>query len=120
MAVYTSYFGLVRKLPKGMIKMAVCYKPIRGIGIWNSVVPDADYVYGYKRGEINEQQYEELYYNYLLARKEQIAGNIPYLKGGTDVVLLCYEKPGDFCHRHILARFLREQFELEVKEYEVV
>ena len=23
-------------------------------------------------------------------------------------VLLCYEKPGDFCHRHILASWLRE------------
>lgn len=54
----------------------------------------------------------------LLARKEQIAQNIPYLKNGEkDVVLLCYEKTGDWCHRHILARFLNEQFDLGVTEY---
>ena len=33
-----------------------------------------------------------------------------------DVVFLCYEKKGDFCHRHCLAKFLEDFYGLEVKE----
>lgn len=119
MSVYTSYFGMARRFPKEkFIKTAVCYKSLRGIGVWNSVVPDADLVFGMKRGEITKEYYEEQYYKMLLDRKEQIASNIPYLKNGErDVVLLCYEKPEDWCHRHILARYLKEQFDLDVQEY---
>lgn len=29
-----------------------------------------------------------------------------------DIVLCCYEKPGDFCHRHILAEWLGDVEEL--------
>ncbi len=119
MAVYTSYFGMARRFPKEkFIKTAVCYSVPRGIGIWNSVVPDPDLVFGMKRGEITKEYYEQKYYEMLLSRKEQIENNIPYLKNGEkDVVLLCYEKPDDWCHRHILARFLNEHFDLDVHEY---
>lgn len=34
-----------------------------------------------------------------------------------DVFLLCYEKPKEFCHRHILAKFLNENFDLDIQEY---
>ena len=120
MTVYTSYFGMSRRFPKEkFIKTAVCYSVPRGIGIWNSVGPSAELVFGMKRGEITKEYYEECYYQMLLDRKDQIAQNIPYLKNGErDVVLLCYEKPTDWCHRHILARFLKEQFDLEVVEYD--
>jgi len=33
-------------------------------------------------------------------------------KIGDNVVLCCYEKPGDFCHRHILIKWLGEGQEL--------
>lgn len=36
-----------------------------------------------------------------------------------DVVLLCYEKPGDFCHRHIVADWLEENLGFVVEEYDV-
>lgn len=119
MTVYTSYFGKARKFPKDkFIKTAVCYSAPRGIGIWNSVVPDADLVFGKKRGEISAEEYEDRYIQMLVDRKDQIAQNIPYLQNGErDVVLMCYEKPEDWCHRHILAAFLNTYFYLNVKEY---
>lgn len=27
---------------------------------------------------------------------------------GEDAVLLCYEKPGDFCHRHLVSKWLND------------
>jgi len=37
--------------------------------------------------------------------------------GTKDVALLCYEKPGDFCHRHIFAEWMKEQTGYEIKEF---
>ncbi len=31
-------------------------------------------------------------------------------------VLLCYEKPSDFCHRHIVAREIEKKYNIEVPE----
>ena len=28
------------------------------------------------------------------------------LGGDRDIILCCYEKPGEFCHRHVLANWL--------------
>jgi hypothetical protein len=35
---------------------------------------------------------------------------------GEDAVLLCYEKPGQFCHRRLVAKWLEEKLGIEVKE----
>ena len=34
-----------------------------------------------------------------------------------DIVLLCYERPTDFCHRHLVSTWFREHG-IECKEYE--
>jgi uncharacterized protein (DUF488 family) len=36
---------------------------------------------------------------------------------GKDIIFLCYEKSGDFCHRHILADWLEENMGVRVEEY---
>ena len=38
-------------------------------------------------------------------------------KSFQDVVLLCYEPPEEFCHRHILAKYLNENYNLDIQEY---
>ena len=43
---------------------------------------------------------------------------LKYVSKGKDVALMCYEKPGDFCHRHLLADFLNEKLGLDIKEFE--
>jgi uncharacterized protein (DUF488 family) len=35
---------------------------------------------------------------------------------GEDAVLLCWEKPGEFCHRHLVAQWLKEKLGIEIKE----
>jgi hypothetical protein len=47
-------------------------------------------------------------YNLILSRlnKEQIISQIRSLSDGKDCILLCYEKPSDFCHRHLVAEWL--------------
>lgn len=40
-------------------------------------------------------------------------------KIGDNVVLCCYEKPGDFCHRHILIKWLGEGQELSWLKFKI-
>ena len=35
---------------------------------------------------------------------------------GENSVLLCWEKPSDFCHRHLVADWFKEKLGIEVKE----
>ena len=34
------------------------------------------------------------------------------------IALVCYEKPSDFCHRHLVAKWINENTNIEVREYE--
>jgi len=36
---------------------------------------------------------------------------------GSDAVLLCWEAPGKFCHRRLVAAWLEEALGIEVPEY---
>ena len=35
-----------------------------------------------------------------------------------DIALLCFEKPSDFCHRHLVASWLNETMHLNIKEFQ--
>ena len=66
-----------------------------------------------------QEQYIERYNRLVLGtlRVENVVRDIERLSGGRDAALLCYEKPGDFCHRHLLAKWITEESGVEVKEW---
>jgi hypothetical protein len=37
---------------------------------------------------------------------------------GNDAILLCWEKPGQFCHRTLVGEWLSRELRIEVKERE--
>lgn len=47
-------------------------------------------------------------YNSILSKlsREGILKEIERLSDGKDCILLCYEKPSDFCHRRLVAKWL--------------
>ena len=58
-------------------------------------------------------------YDEILSRlnPKHVVDAIVTMSRGRDVALCCYEKPGDFCHRHLLAEWLNKNG-FEVKEWE--
>jgi uncharacterized protein (DUF488 family) len=46
----------------------------------------------------------------------EVLEDLEKLSDSKDVVLLCYEKPGEFCHRHMVADWLQKQLGIEIKE----
>lgn len=79
---------------------------------WDEVVPDwKDTVSPYKTHVIGEEEYRKRYIRQLNTRKQSIKHSLSIIlskAGGKEPVLICYESPGAFCHRHILADWLME------------
>lgn len=118
--IFTSYFALTKKL------IEAGYEPIsisrfppkffdgkKALGL----APSEYILKRYKDGVINEEQYTKEYIEYLESRKDKI---IDYLRilflDKRNVVFLCYEKSGDFCHRRILADWFKKNTGLEIPE----
>lgn len=70
------------------------------------LAPSWDLLNAYHRDELTNEQYSEQYLISLLERgvdPETIFDDIP--QGS---ILLCYEPPGQFCHRRVLANWIED------------
>jgi len=119
MKIYTSYFGNASKLGKAGVRMisVARYQPrfLPNIPKLLNVAPTPFML----SDRCSEELYLKMYDNILFHLKaEDVMREIEMLAKGSDVALCCYEKPTDFCHRHILAKWLTEQTRVEVKEFE--
>lgn len=73
----------------------------------------------WKNKEIDNDEYAKMFKKEVLDKINK-KGIKDFLESfQEDVFLLCYEKSGDFCHRHIVANWIRHELGLEVQEYEV-
>lgn len=114
---YTSYFGKLSKIKenkKNYNNLLICsishnkpdfLKHDMDVMDWGFLGPTKSLLRDYKNGLIDEPQYVERYRLYL----EKLWPSICFVFGANynrDVVLLCYEKPENFCHRKVLATFL--------------
>ena len=74
----------------------------------------------WKDKDITNEGYTIEYKNYLnTLNKEEIKKYFEenYKSMIKNCVLLCYEKSAEFCHRHVLAEWLKEKFGWEVCEF---
>ncbi len=121
-AIYTSYFGNLKKLPPDeIIPVSIAgktpewftgykYKPLSPQYDWWSRWknhPDRD-------GAEGRQFYVESYYNNVLTKLDPFKvyfdlvdiSRQDFDHGYKDIALICYEKPEQFCHRHIVGHWL--------------
>lgn len=119
MRIYTSYFGNSKKLQQAGIKViGISLYPPRwftGISL-KQVAPTRSILFA--NGQTQED-YTRRYRSEVLSQQDmqQFLKTVEQASGGQDVALCCYEKPEDFCHRHILADWIREKLGIEISEY---
>nr|DAK56563.1 MAG TPA: protein of unknown function DUF488 [Caudoviricetes sp.] len=119
MKIYTSYFGNSKKLKQAGIKVIgiSLYPPrwFNGISL-KQVAPTKSILFA--NGQTQED-YIRRYRSEVLSRQDmqQFLKTVEQTSGGQDVALCCYEKPEDFCHRHILADWIKEKLGIEISEY---
>src|SRR6266404_5588193 len=98
LAVYTGQVGRYR----GADGLDVTRKSSRGIGR-AFAPPQWDMVLGVKRGKVSAAQYWEWYLDVLRASFRTRQAAWQQVLQQPQIVLLCYCRPGAFCHRRILA-----------------
>ncbi len=118
MKIYTSYFGNLKALHKADIEpIAVArWLPKWYFGQSYKLVAPTPFMLSDK---CDRETYIRMY-NDILKKidPKQLIVNLKMLSKGKDIALLCYEKPGDFCHRHLLAEWMSVHTEYIVEEYE--
>ena len=121
MKIYTSYFANLKNLEKeNIFPIGICCYPPKWFNGPNlgAIAPTPDIL---EKCKSSHAEYEKRYKAEVLSIFKDVStliNKISYISGGKDVALCCYEKPSDFCHRHIVAKWLEEQAGIEVKEFE--
>lgn len=112
--IYTTYFAQLKKLPKDITPIAICGWPPTGyIGPeYRTLAPKYDFFAKWKATGDNDY-YIKCYYEQVLANLNpaRVVADLYYQIGkapcSCDIALVCYEKSTDFCHRHLVADWLR-------------
>lgn len=117
MKIYTSYFAKAGALAKkGIVPISIA----RWTPRWyeGERVLDAAPTPDMLKDDITREQYIERY-NTILRRLDvkKFVEKLQTIGKGKNVALLCYEKPEDFCHRHLLAEHMNK-LGYEVTEWE--
>lgn len=126
--VSTGYFAQVEKyIAAGYQPISIALvrpwflKPSRPLKELTELAPTKDILALAKAGQFDA--YEEAYRTKILGKlnlmdiRRKIT-TLAYDRGGR-AVLLCYESPEKFCHRHLVAKWLTEKTHIEVREFPV-
>ena len=128
--IYTSYFAKLKNLPNNIIPISICAKvPSWYEGLqYKKLAPKYDFFMKWKENHDNDY--------YIKCFNEQVLNELNVLTVIKDLIdlipqdliseqglnkticLVCYEKPSDFCHRHLVADWLNKNG-FTCKEYEV-
>lgn len=119
--IYTSYFAKLKKLPDNIVPISICGKApewYKGLQ-FKTLAPKYDFFMKWKENHDNDY--------YIKCFAEQITDKLnPHvieaelytLSNRRDVALICYEKSSDFCHRHLVAKWLND-FGIKCEELEL-
>ena len=135
MRIWTSYFANLEKLESANIYcVAICNKVpafFKGPNI-ESVAPNNSILWEYKKSaqtDADRERYKQRYVDEVLCAYRfhpeyftDLLQSFSNSENGKDIALICYERPEDFCHRHILAEWLNERLSsrgIIIEEYPV-
>jgi uncharacterized protein YeaO (DUF488 family) len=108
--IYTTYFAKLKKLPENVVPIAICRYVPKGLNCYRyfELAPNPDTLLDYKHtGDI--EKFTKDYKEQILARLDPcgLVDDLMKLIGNKNIALGCYEKSTDFCHRHLVADWLR-------------
>lgn len=123
--LYTSYFAKLKHLPPNVIPISICGKaPDWYNGIqYKKLAPKYVFFMEWKKTHDNDYYIE--HFNSEVLSKLSVKKAVsdlqslvpPEVRGRSihlwkdpewHIALICYEKPTDFCHRHLVAKWLTD------------
>ena len=108
--IYTSYFARCNKLLKGIVPVSIARQAPAGYtGLeYKTLAPAWDILSEYKQTKDERTYIQQYNYQLFLLSADQVVKELKELAQSDQIILLCYEKPDDFCHRHLVAQWLTE------------
>ena len=109
MLIYTTYFAKLNKLPKDIVPIAICGKvPEWYTGFrYKPLAPKYTFFMEWKKNRDNNYYIE--HFNKEVLDKldaDEVVNDHLRLSNSRMFALVCYEKPAEFCHRHLVADWL--------------
>lgn len=118
--IYTTYFAKVKDLPNTIMPISIAALPPKGWEYpqYKKLAPSLELLTAYKRNN-NQAYYIKEYQEKTLDKLNQdgVLYDLFTISLNQDIALVCYEKPENFCHRQLVAEWLRNAG-FEVQEYE--
>lgn len=124
--IYTTYFAKLKSLPENVIPVSICGKaPDWYTGAqYKKLAPKYDFFVKWKENHNNDYYIEHfqkevldvldiirtLHELHLLLPEEvkiKIQSSV-WHNNDYHIALVCYEKPDDFCHRHLVSNWLNK------------
>ncbi|HMB31329.1 MAG TPA: hypothetical protein VKN82_05860 [Desulfohalobiaceae bacterium] len=85
--------------------------------VYKKLAPSWSLIGKSKQGKISLEEYIDIYYQSVLKGTDPfIVITELILNFGAELTLICWEKPGNFCHRRLVATWLEENTGLFIPE----
>lgn len=115
--IYTSYFAKIKELEKhNIIPISICGKApdwYKGLQ-YKKLAPKYGFFMEWKKNHDNDYYIEHFQAEVLDGLDvttviRDLINMLPDRAGGhKNIALICYEKPSDFCHRHLVVEWLNQ------------
>ena len=136
--LYTSYYANIKNIPTNYLMVGISQfcpnwliedQPDNFLFVeGNFLAPTKGLLSDIKSGRINQQEYRERYekqfddffkncYEYKTVDQWYQTMDEEFSDKYNAIVFLCYEKPSDFCHRHILRDILNYKYHIRIEEF---
>lgn len=123
MDIFTSYYANTRNVEAYKVQISVS-APSSALVDYaiTSIAPNSSTLWNHKNRVINDAQYTKEYLAKLNANKEQILAEMRQVIANANlakqdkVILLCWESKSKFCHRHLFAKWYKQQTGVEIVE----
>ncbi len=86
---------------------------LKGMRTYKSLCPGWALVKQYKQQKISQYNYIEMYQQTVL---DKLNPEKVYHDLGENAVILCWERPGVFCHRRLIAEWFHNRLRIKVNE----
>ena len=121
MKIYTSYYAKCRRIPHTITRISIAGKAPAGYrGIeYKVLAPKKEFFMKWKENH-NNDYYIKCFNEQVLDKLDpmRVYQELCSLAKSDDIALICYEKPSDFCHRHLVADWLIERG-FDVEEHDI-
>ena len=107
--MFTSYFANVKKLPPELVPVSIA----RGSPRWFTGRKELRLAPSWAMLKMKKPEYDAAFAG-ILAKLDPAE---IYQTLGENAVLLCWEKPGEACHRRLVAEWLEAALGIEIPEY---